>query len=155
MNKKNIINFDLQGWPITQLNIRDIIEKICTYDTENNRYYIDANSDVLDLVPRVFEDDGMGYGVNEKRVISFDVFGNDDDKYSNIFIEEKVKDVELWVDAKFFPNCFVKKGRKRYITRNIRKKDDGTFEYECEGYISKFSFNGKYEWIEEDKLKFD
>lgn len=155
MNKKDIINFDTQGWPLSQLNIRAIIEKICTYDADTQRYYINADDKILDLVPRVFEDDGMGYGVNEKRVVSFDIFSDSKDTYSNIFIEEPIKDIDIWLEGKFYPHCFVKKGKKRYVARGIRRNEDGTFEYECEGFSSRNGGDGNYTWISEDKLDFD
>lgn len=154
MDKKNVINFDTQGWPLTQLNIRGIIEKICTYDPDTQRYYIDADDKILNLFPRVLEDDGMGYGVNEKRIYEFSIFG-DEEQYCNMFVEKPIKNVELWVEASFYPNCIVKKGNKRYITRDIRKNESGMFEYECEGFNTRKGGDGKFEWILEDALRYE
>ena len=152
--KENIINFDIQGWPLFQNSIKDIIKHICTYDEENNRYYIDADDKRLDLIPRVFEDDGMGYGVNEKRIVEFNVFG-DKEQYCNIFVEEPIKNVELWVEAKFYPQCLVKQGRKRYMVEDIRKTDDGVYEYYCQRYNSRDGLKDEYLWLSEDKIKYD
>lgn len=152
--KENIINFDTQGWPLFQNSIKDIIKHICTYDKESNRYYIDADDKRLDLIPRVFEDDGMGYGIHEKRIVEFNVFG-DKEQYCNIFVEKPISNIELWVDAKFYFRCFVKCGRTRYMIIDIRTTENGIYEYYCQKYTHKEGFKDEYKWISEDKLDYD
>lgn len=156
MDKKDIINFDTQGWPLSQLNIRAIVEKICTYDAETQRYYINADDKTLDLIPRVFEDDGMGYGINEKRIVSFDIFNDSSNTYySNVFIEKPIKDIDIWLEGKFYPHCFVKKGHKQYMVEDIRKTSDGIYEYYCQRYNSRDGLKDEYLWLSEDKIKYD
>ena len=149
-NSGKIINFDTQGWPLYELSLKDIVETICTFDKETNRYYINADDDVLKIVPRIFEDDGMGYGVNEKRITEFSIDKDYKEQYSNIFVEKPIKNIDLWMNSDFFPNCYVKKGRTRYIARDIRKNEEGEFEFLCERIRKDESV-----WINGKKLKFD
>lgn len=149
-NKDRIINFDSQGFPLEEQTLKDIIEQICSYDEKTNRYYIDADDKTLNIVPRVLEDDGMGYGVNEKHIISFSVNKDYETPYANAFIEKPLENIDMWLEGKFFYGCFVRKGRTLYITRDIRKTENGTFEYLCERMKKEESI-----WISEDKLEFE
>ena len=97
--KKDIINYDFQGWPIYRLSLREIIEKICHH--ENGKYFIEDNSPLLDIYPVKLEDDGMGYGTNDMYVTDVDV--NTDDCYINIWTESLLPNIELWQKSKIRP----------------------------------------------------
>lgn len=75
------ISRDFQGWPIYALTWREILNKLPF--VKNG--VIDQNDPRLDIYPRTLEDDGMGYGVNEKLITECSFV--DDDKYCNIFID--------------------------------------------------------------------
>jgi len=91
-NRENIISFDFQGWPNYKMNIRDIIQKFgATLNKETNKWEI-PESEGLDIFPLTMEDDGMGYGVNHKYIISVDNF---DKVRCNIFIDKKMSDEEI------------------------------------------------------------
>ncbi len=79
------ISTDFQGWPIYAMTWREIFDRIA----ENIEGKYVFNEDLLDSYPRLLEDDGMGYGVNPKFVISADkeVYTDKDIKVCNMFIE--------------------------------------------------------------------
>ena len=99
LSKENIIGIDFQGWPIYKLTIRDIIEQLGFQKIENegNIYWrIEDNNPILDISPNVLTDDGMGYGVDLKRIIDcnklFDENGNLDG--INIFIDNEDENID-------------------------------------------------------------
>lgn len=99
LNKENIIGIDFQGWPIYKLTIRDIIEQFGFQKIKNegNIYWrIEDNNPILDISPNVLTDDGMGYGVDLKRIIDcdklFDENGNLDG--INIFIDNEDENID-------------------------------------------------------------
>lgn len=62
-------DFDFQGWLIPHINLRRVLEELgFKVDKKKNILYIENNSKLLDVYPSVLEDDGMGYGVNERKV---------------------------------------------------------------------------------------
>ena len=102
--KENIIGIDFQGWPIYKLTIRDIIEQLGFQKIENegNIYWkIEDNNPILDISPDVLTDDGMGYGVDLKRIIECEQLFDNNGKIEkiNIFIDkedEKISQVDLY-----------------------------------------------------------
>ena len=76
------ISKDFQGWPIYALTWREILNKLPF--VKNG--VIDQNDPRLDIYPRTLEDDGMGYGVNEKFITSVD--RNEDN--INFFIDKEI-----------------------------------------------------------------
>ena len=97
---------------------------------------------------------GVCQGVNEKRIYEFNIFG-DSEQYCNVFVEKPIDKIELWLDAKFYYQSFVKCGRTRYMTRDIRKSGNGEYEYYCQKYTNKDGFKNEFKWISEDKLEYD
>lgn len=76
MEDSVIINYDFQGWPVVKMSLRDILEQlrksgVFAYDVDSATYFIRDDSPVLDIYPTVLEDDGMGYGINERFITEF------------------------------------------------------------------------------------
>lgn len=61
-------DFDFQGWLIPNLTLRQILEKL-GFKYNENQIYIDCNNEILDKCPVILEDDGMGYGAKEFKII--------------------------------------------------------------------------------------
>lgn len=74
---EDIINFEYGGWPIYKMTFRDVLvalgAEIVTVETgpKSTDSFIgfNASNDVLDKYAITLEDDGMGYGVNEKYIV--------------------------------------------------------------------------------------
>lgn len=65
----DIQEFDFQGWPVNKKTVRDFIEILNPIiDKTNKQYIIDSNNPILDTVPTILEDDGMGYGANSGKL---------------------------------------------------------------------------------------
>ena len=79
------VGIDFQGWPIYRLTLRELLGQLGATLDDCGRVGFEDGDPILDLYPRVFEDDGMGYGVNEKCIITAD----HGDEYINIFVDVK------------------------------------------------------------------
>lgn len=77
------------GWPIYKRNIREILMMLGAKE-ENGKIFFDSNDEVLDVYPKVFVDDGMGYGVDENYIVDVD---KDSDSEYGMY-------VNIWRDAK-------------------------------------------------------
>lgn len=67
------IRTDFQGWPVNALTLKEIFEILGLKIDDNNGSisgYIDEK--LLNSYPKVFEDDGMAYGVNPRFVSVID-----------------------------------------------------------------------------------
>lgn len=87
------ISTDFQGWSLNAMTWREIFDK---FSTNCNGTQYDFNNELLDSYPRLLEDDGMGYGVNSRYVISVDhEFYKDkelEENVTNLFIEPILKE---------------------------------------------------------------
>lgn len=78
---------------------KEILCAIGILNDENKReeYKISINNSILNAYPKVLEDDGMGYGVNPKFIVSSDYMTYKDDELneevSNIFVEPIDKNI--------------------------------------------------------------
>ena len=97
MKENDVIYFDFQGWPVYRLTLEDIIKNsgLFTYDPDKKVYYIKADDPRLGIYPTTLEDDGMGYGVNEKFVTecSYVPVENSKDRI-NVFIHPKKENTD-------------------------------------------------------------
>ena len=82
------ISKDFQGWPVYALTWREIL-KYLPFIKDG---VVDFNDPRLDVYPRTLEDDGMGYGVNEKLITECTFVDND--RECNIFIDKEIWDAE-------------------------------------------------------------
>jgi hypothetical protein len=74
------LGYDFQGWPFYALNLREILFSL-GFEAKDGKIYISADDEILDAYPRLLEDDGMGYGVDECYITEADrdLFDNDVD----------------------------------------------------------------------------
>lgn len=84
------IGFDFQGWPINKLTLEEILQEMGAIKVKdikgNNILGFNSNDSVLNSYPRTLEDDGMGYGVNDKFITSIDRNGDN----INIFLDKEI-----------------------------------------------------------------
>lgn len=58
-------DFDFQGWLIPNIRLRQgLLNLGFKLDKKTNRLYISNDNPILDKVPKIYQDDGMGYGAN-------------------------------------------------------------------------------------------
>ena len=91
MDKENdIISYDFQGWPNYKRNLREILNMMGAVE-ENGMIGFKTDDVILDVYPKVLEDDGMGYGVNGRYITEVGV--DDEDKsFISIFAEPEIED---------------------------------------------------------------
>lgn len=91
-----IFNEDFEGWPMYKQNIRDFLIGFgLSYNKETNNWEISEDDPRLNTVVRIFEDDGMGYGTNQKYAHECKCFNNEQNEYfCNVFV-----DVDVFVDV--------------------------------------------------------
>jgi len=83
------IGTDFQGWPINKLTLEEILQElgaIKVKDIKGNEILgFNSNDSILHSYPRTLEDDGMGYGVNDKFITSIDRNGDN----INMFLDKE------------------------------------------------------------------
>lgn len=84
-NEQDMLGYDFQGWPIYKKNLREIISAI-GFKIEDGKWTMDNSNPLLDCYPVTLEDDGMGYGINEKFIEEVGVV---EGSRINIFIDKK------------------------------------------------------------------
>lgn len=82
------VSEDFQGWPVTIKTLREMLDQL-GFEEKDGFYGIPNNSELLDAYPRLFEDDGMAYGVNECYVTeaSSDIYDTEID-----YLKRNIKD---------------------------------------------------------------
>lgn len=123
IDKAKVINFDFQGWPIERMNLRDIIKAIGgVYNSDTKKWEIPDNS-LLDIFPKILEDDGMGYGVNEQWISDFSV-----DPSNNtcvLFREHEIEYPQIWLKYGITPYSYIKFDGKEWIPSSVDETDEG------------------------------
>lgn len=130
---KKIINYDTQGWPVYKMSLKDILDTFMNYNPVDKAYWIKEDDPILQIYPRILEDDGMGYGVNERKICSFSPI---EDKHINIFVDSELPEdkIILWEKAKFYPGAWAKgDGTSEYLVKDIEEKN-GQIAYICDKY---------------------
>ena len=85
-NEEDLLTYDFEGWPVYRMTFREMLEQLGCKQTMSGDWQIDE--EILDAYPRVMEDDGMGYGVNEKWITEF---SDNHGMYINCFVESKIE----------------------------------------------------------------
>lgn len=101
-DRKALVGYDFQGWPIFKMTLKEVL--LCLGGKEENgKIVFDVNDPALAVYPKLLEDDGMGYGVNEQCIVEADTFKSNDESddkiYVNIFradIPSEKEQVELF-----------------------------------------------------------
>lgn len=127
-----IIGFDFQGWPVRKVTLGEMLESIGFRKADRNgeEYYeMKADSPIFDVYPLVLEDDGMGYGVNERFVTDSGI-GNDasGNPYFNVFAEKAIPNIDMWYDNFIVPFTKIEyKGNEVVLIEAINIKGDRFF----------------------------
>ena len=94
MKNNDIIGFDFQGWPVEKLSLESILERLgATYNKETGNYEIPK--DELQVIPKVYTDDGMGYGAMGWFVTDIDYSDND---ICNIWIDSEDININTYLE---------------------------------------------------------
>jgi len=86
---EDIISYDFQGWPNYKMTLREILKSLGA-NVDNGVIGFKEKDPILDIYPKILEDDGMGYGVNERYVI--DSYCDEEKNFINMFAEPEMKD---------------------------------------------------------------
>lgn len=71
-------DFDFQGFLIPHITLREGLMNIgFKEDKKNNRFYIENDNELLDTVPLILQDDGMGYGAINGKMTNFYLSGDE------------------------------------------------------------------------------
>lgn len=81
------INEDFQGWPVYAKTLKEVLIGLGAKEESSGRVYFPEDFPFFDVYPRTYEDDGMGYGVNERYITEATCFEADDKKLINIFVD--------------------------------------------------------------------
>ena len=84
--RKDLIGYDFQGWPIFKQNLREILLNLGG-KVENNKLVFDLDNPYLKAYPRTLIDDGMGYGINKSYITEVSCFKDNGKPIVNLFIE--------------------------------------------------------------------
>ena len=103
MKNENIIGFDFQGWPIEKISLENIIQRLGgVYNKQTGTYEI--TQDKLQVYPKVYTDDGMGYGAMGWYVTDIDYSDNDT---CDIWIEKEDENIDIYLEDKTQPGMTV------------------------------------------------
>lgn len=93
MGGKINLCYDFQGWPVKALTLREILLSLgFEEDTETITLIKSEEAyKLLDSYPRLLEDNGMGYGVNEQYIVEVD-----NSVYDDTIADEKVNVFNLF-----------------------------------------------------------
>lgn len=107
-----IVSFDEYGWPNRKMDLKTILEAIGfgVYEVNGERIFgIKTDSKILSVYPSILEDDGMGYGVNEKFIIeASSSVVEDDEMFCHLFVDTKMENKEMWFDNHILPGQEIK-----------------------------------------------
>jgi len=102
-DKENIIGFDFQGWPVRKLTLEEILVKLgARLNPETHMYEIDKS--LVDTIPTVYTDDGMGYGVNEAYIVDAD--RNEADECT-VWIDAADKNIDIYLRDEVYPGMSI------------------------------------------------
>ena len=80
-----LTDFDFQGWLIPNLTLRRMLENLgIKVDEKNNTLSIDNSNPLLDKVPEVMVDDGMGYGGYSGNI-------------THCFLDDEENKIKIWI----------------------------------------------------------
>ena len=86
---EDIISYDFQGWPVYKMTLREILIEMGSLQ-ENGLIGFKTDDPILDVYPKVLEDDGMGYGVNARYITEASV-DSEDKSFISMFVESEMK----------------------------------------------------------------
>lgn len=95
------IDYDFEGWPKYAHTLREILIALGAKVDENGNIVFNGDDELLDAYPYILEDDGMGYGVNERYATEIDKelwdnqIGGQEVKTFNIFADKVASEDRL------------------------------------------------------------
>ena len=102
-NKENIIGFDFQGWPVRKLTLEEILVRLGGHlNPETDMYEI--NKSLVETVPTVYTDDGMGYGVNEAYIVDAD---KNEANECRVWIDAADKNIDIYLKDEVYPGMSI------------------------------------------------
>ena len=118
---ENIINYDYEGWTEYKKSIKDLIIAFGgVYNKETKKWEIPDSGD-LNTCPILIEDDGMGYGINERYIIHVDF-----DRVSQIchvWHDAELKYAPIYAELGIHPGAIVKINGEEYTIEDIIVED--------------------------------
>jgi hypothetical protein len=90
MGGKINLCYDFQGWPCSIMNLKEILLAL-GFEESDGKLSISVDDEILDAYPRILEDDGMGYGVDECYIVEVD-----NSVYDDTIADEKVNVFNLF-----------------------------------------------------------
>lgn len=81
------IGTDFQGWPLYAKTLKEMLLELGAKEESSGKLYFPEDFPYYDVYPRTYEDDGMGYGVNERYITEATCFETDNEKLINIFVD--------------------------------------------------------------------
>lgn len=147
--KKKMVNFNFEGWPEYKYSVKDILIEFGATLNEKTGMWEIPDSEDLNIYPRLLEDDGMGYGSNERYIISVDF--NNEDGYCNIWNDAELPNIELYAEAEVYPGEFFKIDNNDYFINELIKDEDGKVYANCMKWMYSEDENGQMENPIKDK----
>lgn len=132
MDGKINLCYDFQGWPVKALTLREILLSLgFEEDTETITLIKSEEAyKLLDSYPRLLEDDGMGYGVNEQYIVEVD-----NSVYDDTIADEKVNVFNLFREKVVMEEVIeMRKEREEFeeklkeFEKEINEPKDSNFE---------------------------
>lgn len=119
---------DFQGWPMKAHTLREILLSLGFEEDSETITLIkgEENMKLLDSYPRLLEDDGMGYGVNEQYIVEVD-----NSVYDGTIADEKVNVFNIFREKVVMEEVLqMRKDREEFLEKlkefkkNEPKKDN-------------------------------
>ena len=123
------VSEDFQGWPVKIKTLREILGQL-GFKEKDGVFGIDDNDELLDAYPRLLEDDGMGYGVNEYYLCDgdADVYDTEID-YLKRIEKDKIIEIDSTESISFPETIGYEKGKQQIKVFNMFKDKTPTDEY--------------------------
>lgn len=117
MKKETIINYDFQGHPEHKMSLRDILLAVgFRANSVTGKFEISNDASVLDSFPTRMIDDGMGYCVEEQKVISAKLTF---DNQIYILTEPELPSIDEWLEDGTYPTMPVLVNDEEYFVAQL------------------------------------
>ena len=120
---------DFQGWPVKIKTLREILDQL-GFKEKDGFYGLPNDDKLLDAYPRLLEDDGMGYGVDEYYLCEgdADVYDTEID-YLKRIERNKIIEIDGTVSISFPETIGYEKGKQQIKVFNMFREKTPTDEY--------------------------
>lgn len=159
IDKKNVINFDFQGWPIEKMFVREFVKNLgFVLNPETNKWELPDTDQVMNAPIVTLEDDGMGYGVREMYItemhVSDGVNAGEQGKICYAFREKEISYPSVWLEHHVHPGMSVtlEGDDTEWILVDIDETDDG-FVFIAKSFPTGGSIHANRKSIPADVIK--